>query len=65
MKETLNSWLEEIKNETPYINIKPYSHNIISLALKAIAKNFGDDKAQKAIKNFGLDKLGWKSMTKL
>jgi hypothetical protein len=59
MTETKEQWLEDIKNEVPFIGLKPYSHNIISLSLMAISKKWGKKEANKAIKKFGLDKLGW------
>ena len=41
----------------------PYSHNIISLTLRAIAKDFGTDEANKAIADFGLEELGYRPDT--
>ena len=58
-KETLNERRETIEAEVPYVGIKPYSHNIIGIALSAIAKNFGKQEANKAIDEYGLKKLGW------
>jgi len=40
-------------------DVKSYSHNIIALALKQIAEEFGDDEANKAIVDFKLEQLGW------
>lgn len=61
MKEkTLKEWLETIEDQVEYVDVRPFSHNIISLALLAISKKWGTKKANKAIKDFGLDKLGWK-----
>ena len=59
MSNTKKQWLEDIKNEVPFIDVKPYSHNIISISLRAIAKEWGKEEANKAIKKFGLDELGW------
>ena len=55
--------LEEMKmailKEIPYIDIKPYSHNIISLRLQMISEEFGDDVAHQLIKDLKLDTKGW------
>ncbi len=58
--KTLAEWRETIVAEKSYVDKKPYSHNIISLSLNAISKNFGREEANKAIKDFGLTRLGWK-----
>lgn len=58
-KTSLAKLKKTIAKEVPYVDIKPYSHNIISLALGAIARDFGATKADKAIETFGLEKLGW------
>mgnify|MGYP003671268503 FL=1 len=50
---------ESIIKEIPYIDIKPYSHNIIGLQLSAIDKKYGHDEVVKTIKEFELDKKGW------
>lgn len=59
MKKSLNDWRKAIDNEVPYVDVKPYSHNIISIALSAIAKEHGQDVANEAIQDFGLEALGW------
>lgn len=63
MTKTLNDWRKGIKKEVPYVDIKPYSHNIISLSLGAIAKEFGQAEANKAIVDFDLESLGWAQVT--
>ena len=59
MKKSLNDWRETIDEEVPYVDVKPYSHNIISIALGAIANKHGQGEANKAIEDFGLKALGW------
>ena len=58
--KTLADWRERIEDEVDYVDVKPYSHTLISLALGAIGKNWGRLEANKAITDFGLDDLGWK-----
>lgn len=58
-EKTLEEWREDIENEVPYVDVKPFSHNIIGICLGAIAKNFGKSEAEKAITDFGLRDLGW------
>ncbi len=52
-------WKHSILKEMPYVDIKQYSHNIISLALSAIARGWGKPKANEVIDEFGLTRLGW------
>lgn len=58
-EKTLVYWQDEIEAEIPYIDIKPYSHNIIGICLSAIAKKFGKDKANATIDMFELEDYGW------
>ena len=58
--KTLQEWRQEIKREVPFVGVKPYSHNIINISLQAIAERFGREEANKAIRDFHLEKLGWK-----
>lgn len=57
--KTKEEWIETISEEIPYIDVKPYSHNIISVALQAIAKQFGVEEANKVIDDFDLEPYGW------
>ena len=59
-ENTLAKHKTTIEKEIPYVDIKPYSHNIISLTLQMIAKEFGQEVANEAIAELGLDELGWK-----
>ena len=56
---TLKRWREKIEEQVPWVDIKPYSHNIIGISLGAIDKNYGRTEANKAIEDFGLEVLGW------
>jgi len=56
----LEEWRQEIKREVRFVDIKPYSHNIINISLQAIASRFGRDEANKAIRDFHLEEFGWK-----
>jgi len=60
MKKTLKELRAGIKKEVPYVDLKPFSHNIISIGLMIIAKEYGKEEANKAIRDFGLDELGWR-----
>ena len=49
----------KILEEIPWVDIKPFSHNIISLELGIISENYGKDVSNQLIKDFKLDKMGW------
>ncbi len=57
--KTLGDLRQCIRREIPYIDEKPYSHNIISLCLMEISQKYGIKAANKAVTDLGLDKLGW------
>jgi len=59
-KKTLSKLRSIIKKERDFVDLKPYSHNIISLTLMQIAKEYGYEKANKCIDDFELENLGWK-----
>ena len=59
MNTELEELREEIKAEKRFVDKKPYSHNIINMALRIIADKFGKEEANKAVRDFGLEKLGW------
>lgn len=60
LTEELKNWREVIAKEVRFVDKKPFSHNIISIALQAIANSCGKEHANAAIQQFGLEKLGWK-----
>ena len=64
MAKTLEELRERIDDEVPYVDVKPFSHNIISLTLQMIDKQYGKKEANKAIGDFGLEKLGWRKVEK-
>jgi len=56
-KESIEVWSKRIA-EAKKVN-GPFSHNIISLALNAVAKEFGKEEANKLITKHKLERLGW------
>lgn len=48
-----------IQREAPFIGLKPYSHNIVSLTLREIAEKHGTKEANKALRDFGLAAKGF------
>ena len=58
-EERLVELYARIEREVEFVDVKPYSHNIISLNLHTICKEFGYNKANEAIDKFGLISLGW------
>ena len=62
MSKTLQEWKGSIRKEIRYVGVKPYSHNIISICLNAIAKEFGNEEANDTIDKLNLGKLGWRKV---
>lgn len=44
------------------IDIKPYSHNIVSIVLLGVASKIGTDYANQLIDDYNLEELGWKKV---
>ena len=59
VKRTLEELKQIIKREVPFVDDKPYSHTLISLVLMQISLKYGKDEANKCIKEFELEELGW------
>ena len=59
MHSTLKEYRDRIKKESPNVGKLPYSHNIIAFSLRDISRHFGVAEANKAIRDFKLDRLGW------
>ena len=59
-KMKLDKMTMKILHEIPYIDIKPFSHNIISLELRLVSEQFGQDVANQLIEDIGLDTKGWR-----
>ena len=51
--------LNRIKYEIPYVDVKPYSHNIIGINLDILEGLIGRDKTLMYMKLLRLNKLGW------
>jgi len=49
----------KIEAEVEYVDVKPYSHNLISIYLRQISKEFGDEVVNRIIDDFELESLGW------
>jgi hypothetical protein len=57
--QRINEIKAQILKEIPFVDIKPFSHNIISLELRLMSEEFGVQHANKIIVDYGLDKMGW------
>ena len=57
--QKLKSLYDKIEKEVDYIDVKPFSHNIVGLVLQEISKEFGQDRANEAIDRFNLELFGW------
>jgi len=61
-KKTLEELRQQIADEIDYVDIKPYSHNIIGCVLRIIDRDYGTEEANNAVREFGLDEMGWKTI---
>lgn len=59
MDEELIKLRATIAKEVPHVDVRPYSHNIIGLALSEISRAYGIPEANKAIRDFKLKRKGW------
>lgn len=56
-KTSITAWSNRIQEAIDVDG--PYSHNIISLALGAVAREYGKAEANKLIDKHDLEDLGW------
>tara|TARA_R110000803_G_scaffold146566_1_gene212303 strand:- start:194 stop:415 length:222 start_codon:yes stop_codon:yes gene_type:complete len=59
MTQTKQEIIKKIKEEIPYIDIKPYSHNIIGLELSILEQVAGKEAVIELVKTTRLKNLGW------
>ncbi len=57
--ERLAELRRRIANESRYIGIKPYSHNIVRLTLSEIGRNFSVAEANRAVREYRLESKGF------
>ena len=58
-KPSLEDLKKNIKKEIPFVDVKPFSHNIINITLSKIEETYGEDVAIQTMSELRLDKLGW------
>lgn len=56
--------IDDIKKEIPWVDVKPFSHNIIGIKLKMLDALCGIEEVDKLIANTPLCELGWSVSTK-
>jgi hypothetical protein len=63
IQETKKNRLLQLKKdiliEKAYVDIKPYSHNLICCYLRSIDEEFGKEVVNDVIVSMGLQELGW------
>lgn len=59
--QSLRHYRNQIKAEAPKVDTRrgEFSHNIISCALRIIARDYGASEANRAIRDFKLELKGW------
>ena len=58
-KDRLKEHRKIIEDNVAWVDIKPYSHNIIGLTLAQIDAQYGREEANKCITDFKLEDKGW------
>jgi hypothetical protein len=51
--------INKIKKEIPYVDVKPFSHNIIGLELNVLAEKYGQEEVEKIVRETNLKNIGW------
>ena len=59
----INDLQVDIEDEMEFVDIKTYSHNIISIRLSMISKLGGVKEANRVIEELGLEDLGWRKVS--
>lgn len=57
--ETLEDMRDAICAERAHVDKRQFSHNIVSNILSMIANKFGQDEANRAVRDLKLKRLGW------
>jgi hypothetical protein len=57
--KTQNEIENTIKNEIPFVDVKPFSHNIINLELRLLGEVAGEAAVKKIIRETKLKHIGW------
>ena len=58
--KTKEELISIIKKEIPYVDKKPYSHNIINIQLEILGKKYGEEEVKKLIKKTKLiNSMNW------
>ena len=63
MPKTKEQIIAKIKQEIPYVDVKPYSHNIISLELTILEEVAGREAVVELVKTTELKNKGWGWLT--
>ena len=61
--DTVQDVIDKIHEEAVWVDIKPYSHNLISIYLRILKEKFSlcDDEIADVMEEAGLDEKGWSS----
>lgn len=62
-RKRFNKLCADINKEVEFVDVKQYSHNIITWTLRTISTEFGYNKSNEVIDKFDLTSLGWKHET--
>jgi hypothetical protein len=59
MSRTLDEWRADIREYAPQVDRASHAHNLINLALRNINEQFGEEEANRAVRDFKLEAKGW------
>lgn len=65
MSKTKEEIIAVIKKEIPFVDVKPFSHNIINLELNILEEVAGEQAVIELIKTTQLKNLGWGWIVKI
>ena len=58
-EKDFNDLYNQVEEEIQYVDVKPYSHNIISIGLRQVDEKYGKEKVIEIFNDFNLEEYGW------
>ena len=58
-EKDFNDLYNQVEEAIQYVDVKPYSHNIISIVLRQVDEKYGKEKVIEIFNDFNLEEYGW------